>query len=106
MSVTTILRGFKAPLPILDAFLLANNINESEMLCSGIPPFYLRVDEVTTLLRNKVGSGDTKTRVFVPSRVSFDFASSAYIAYDWTVLSLCAAQAGPRGHRRHPAAGL
>ena len=65
MSVTTVLRGFKVPLPVLNAFLLANNINESEMLCAGIPPFYDEVDEVTTLLRNKVGSGDTKTRVFL-----------------------------------------
>ncbi|KAJ0124312.1 hypothetical protein J7T55_005650 [Diaporthe amygdali] len=86
MSITTILRGFKVPLPVLNAFLLANNINESKVLCLGIPPFYDRVDEVTTLLRNKVGNGDTKTRVFVPSRMGFDFASSAYIAYDWTVV--------------------
>lgn len=84
MSVTTVLRGFKVPLRVLDAFLLANSIDESEMLCAGIPPFYDKVDEVTTLLRNKVGGGDTKTRVFVPYRMSFDRASTAYIAYDWT----------------------
>ncbi|KAJ4405305.1 hypothetical protein N0V82_010339 [Gnomoniopsis sp. IMI 355080] len=88
MGMTTILRGFKVPLPILNAFLLANNINESEVLCRGIPPFYDydSVDNVTTLLRNKVGDGDTKTRIFVPSRMGFHFASSAYIAYDWTVV--------------------
>jgi len=86
MSVTTVLRGFRVPLPVLDAFLLANNIWESEALCAGIPPFYDQVDQVTTLLRNKVGGGVTKTRVFVPYRMSFDRASTAYIAYDWVVV--------------------
>ncbi|KAG8156920.1 hypothetical protein KVR01_013142 [Diaporthe batatas] len=88
MCMTTVLRGFKVPLPILDAFLLANNIYESESLCRGIPPFYEynSVDEVTTLLRNKVGNGDNKTRIFIPSRTGFDFASSAYIAFDWIVV--------------------
>jgi hypothetical protein len=66
MSTTTVLRGFKVPLPVLNAFLLANNIDESERLCSGTPPFYDKVDEVTTLLRNKVDSEDTKIRIFIP----------------------------------------
>ncbi|KAK2609875.1 hypothetical protein N8I77_003350 [Diaporthe amygdali] len=75
------------PLLVLDAFLLANNINESEVLCSGFPPFYDEdSDQVTTLLRNKVGSGDAKTRVFVPARMSYKRATSGYIAYDWTVV--------------------
>lgn len=86
MSVTAVLRGFKVPLPVLNAFLLANNIDESERLCEGVPPFYNKVDQVTTLLRTKVGGGDAKTRVFVPARMSFDSASSAYIAYDWIVV--------------------
>ena len=88
IGITTILRGFKVPLPILNAFLLANNINESEVLCRGIPPFYDydSVDKVTMLLRNKVGNGDTKTQIFVPSRMGFNFAPSAYIAYNWTVV--------------------
>lgn len=90
MSATTVLRSFKVPLSVLNAFLLANNINDSKMLCFGIPPFYdnLKVDRVTTLLRNKVGNGDTKTRVFVSSRTSMGYylASCAYIAYDWTMV--------------------
>lgn len=88
MSVTTVLRGFKVPLPVLNTFLLANNINESKMLCLGIPPFYDEVDRLTRLLRNKAGNGDTKTRVFVSSRTSMGYylASSAYIAYDWTMV--------------------
>lgn len=88
MSVTTVLRGFKVPLPVLNTFLLANNINESKMLCFGIPPFYNKADRVTTLLRNKVGNGDTKTRAFVSLRTSmgYDLASTAYIAYDWTMV--------------------
>ncbi|KAG8162746.1 hypothetical protein KVR01_007224 [Diaporthe batatas] len=84
MDVVTVLRGFKVPFPVLDAFLLANNINESELLCSGIPPFYDEDnDQVTTLLRNKVGSGDTKTRIFVAARMGYRNAVSCYIAYDW-----------------------
>jgi hypothetical protein len=86
MSTTTFLRGFKVPLPILNAFLLAHNINESELLCAGIPPRYNKPnDEVTTLLRNKLGNRDNKTRVFVPLRTSFSLANSAYIAYDWKI---------------------
>ncbi|POS70301.1 hypothetical protein DHEL01_v211305 [Diaporthe helianthi] len=86
MSTTTFLRGFKVPLPILNAFLLAHNINESELLCTGIPPRYNKPnDKVTTLLRNKLGNRDNKTRVFVPLRTSFSLANSAYIAYDWKI---------------------
>lgn len=81
---TIILRGFKVPFPILDAFLIAHNIHESEVLCTGFPPFYDNdSDTVSILLRNKVGSGDEKTRIFVPYRRSYDHASCGYVAYDW-----------------------
>lgn len=87
MPLITILRGFKVPLPVLDSFLLAHGIYETEDLCSGIPPSHTgEPDAVTTLLRNKVGNGDTKTRVFVPYKMSFDHASHAYIAYDWIMV--------------------
>lgn len=88
MSITTVLRGFKVLLPILNTFLLANNINKSRMLCLGILLFYDEVDRVTTLLRNNVGNRDTKTRVFISSRISVGYylASSAYIAYEWTMV--------------------
>lgn len=87
MFVVTVLRGFKVPLAVLDAFLLANDVYESECLCSGIPPFYDEDDDqVTTLLRKKVGSGDTKTRVFVPAREGYSQATSGYIAYDWKIV--------------------
>ncbi|KAH8777468.1 hypothetical protein F5883DRAFT_543526 [Diaporthe sp. PMI_573] len=56
------------------------------MICFGIPPLYNKDDQVTTLLRNKLGNGDDKTRIFVPSRIGFEFATSVYIAYDWTVV--------------------
>ncbi|ROW00395.1 hypothetical protein VMCG_07335 [Cytospora schulzeri] len=84
---TTILRGFKVPFPVLDAFLKAHDIHESEGLCAGFAPFYDQYpDTVTTLLRNKVGGGDKKTQVFVPYRKSYDFASCGYIAYDWIMV--------------------
>lgn len=83
MVVITLLRGFKVPVEILDAFLTANGIpEEHEMLGSGIPPFYdTDSDKVTTLLRQK--SQNNKTRVFMPYRQPFDRALTAYIAYDW-----------------------
>jgi hypothetical protein len=87
MTVVTVLHGFKVPLPVLDAFLLANNIYESECLCAGYPPFYDEEDdEVTTLLRNKVGSGDAKTRVFLPTLEGYKRPTCCYIAYDWTIV--------------------
>lgn len=80
MSVTTVLRGFKVLLPVLDAFLLANSIWETETLCAGIPPSYKEdPDSVSTLLRSKVGAGDTKTRVFIPYRMGLDAAECAYV---------------------------
>lgn len=87
MSTTIILRGFKVPFKVLDGFLLAHNIWETEGLCSGIAPFYNKdPDKTSTLLRNKVGNGDTKTRVFVPYKMSLDHASHGYVAYDWIMV--------------------
>lgn len=77
------LRGFKVPLHLLDAFLTANGIpEEHERLCTGVPPFYDEdSDRVTTLLRQK--AGDAKTRLFMPYKQDFSLSFTAYIAYDW-----------------------
>jgi hypothetical protein len=78
MSITTFIRGFKVSFPVLNAFLLAYNINKSELLCVGIPPRYNKPNnEVTTLLQNKLGNRDNKTRVFVPLQTSYSLTNSA-----------------------------
>lgn len=105
MSTTTFLRGFKVPLPVLNAFLLANKIDESMMICFGIPPLYNKEDQVTTLLRKKLSNEDTKTRIIVPSRNGFEHATSAYIAYNWTVV-LVQRRLGPEDFSDAPPPGF
>lgn len=89
MTLTTILRGFKVPLHVLDAFLIANGIrSETERLCAGFPPLYndhKGPDALTQLLRSKAGDAN-KTQLFIPYKMGFDLASHAYIAYDWIMI--------------------
>ncbi|KAK3933484.1 hypothetical protein QBC46DRAFT_434350 [Diplogelasinospora grovesii] len=83
MGITTILRGFKVPVSVLDLFLRANGVMETW----GSPPFYDRdLDEPSTLLRAKMGTGDTKTRLFIPYRMGQQRSTFAYIAYDWVMV--------------------
>lgn len=72
MILSTMLRGFKVPLKVLDAFLTDNGIpEEHEALCMGALPFFRDdSDKVTALLRYI--AGDTKTRLFVPFWESFN----------------------------------
>lgn len=92
MTLTTILRGFKVPLRVLDAFLVANGIDyETERLCAGFAPLSYNDDDqqspnaVAQLLRTKAGDAD-KTQLFMPYKMGFDLASHAYIAYDWIMV--------------------
>jgi hypothetical protein len=83
MGITTILRGFKVPVPVLDLFLRANGVMETW----GSPPFYDRdLDEPSKLLRAKMGTGNTKTRLFIPYRMGQQRSTFAYIAYDWVMV--------------------
>ncbi|KAL2156147.1 hypothetical protein VTH82DRAFT_892 [Thermothelomyces myriococcoides] len=75
--VTTILRGFKVPVAVLDRFLQANGIDETY----GWPPRYNTLDEPSKLLRTKLG--DAKTRLFIPHRLGHQLSTFAYVAYDW-----------------------
>ncbi|KAK4235184.1 hypothetical protein C8A03DRAFT_18030 [Achaetomium macrosporum] len=75
--VTTILRGFKVPVAVLDRFLQANGIDETY----GWPPHYKMLDEPSKLLRTKLG--DAKTRLFIPHRLGYYKSTFAYIACDW-----------------------
>lgn len=83
MAVTTVLRGFNFPLSVPDAFLLAHDVHESKTLCASHASVYEKdPDEVCTLLRGKVGSRDSRTRIFAPYRLIFDLAFCAYVACD------------------------
>lgn len=86
MVLITMLRRFKVPLKVLDAFLTDNGIpEEHEALCMGaLPSFRDDSEKITALLRYI--ARDTKTRLFVPFRVRFNYASNAYIAYDWILV--------------------
>ncbi len=75
--VTTILRGFKVPVAVIDRFLEANGIDETY----GWPPRYDTLDEPSKLLRTQLGG--TKTRLFIPHRLGHQLSAFAYVAYDW-----------------------
>ncbi|KAK3937051.1 hypothetical protein QBC46DRAFT_393736 [Diplogelasinospora grovesii] len=96
---TTILRGFKVSVAVLNAFLTANGLNETE----GRPQYYLHhpdKDEISALLYKKIvskaeaaaaggsGSGSTvsidknKFRVMMPSVPGMD-SFVAYVTYAW-----------------------
>ncbi|KAK3935030.1 hypothetical protein QBC46DRAFT_398448 [Diplogelasinospora grovesii] len=98
MGSTTILRGFKVSVAVLDAFLTANGLDESR----GTPPFYHEhpdKDPISALLYKKIVSnaagaaaaagGSTtssidknKFRVMMPSREGLP-SFVAYVTYAW-----------------------
>jgi hypothetical protein len=83
MGLTTILRGFKIPIVILDRFLEANSVEATY----GNPPFYARpeLDAGSKFLREKVDAiaGQTRTRIFIPEKQREIQSTYAYIAYAW-----------------------
>lgn len=87
VSLTAIIRGFRVPVAVLDRFLVANGLTESE----DYAPFYHGdLDDASKLLRAKVGgssssssSDNNKTRLFIPYRTSRHHSPFAYVAYDW-----------------------
>ncbi|KAH6839574.1 hypothetical protein B0I37DRAFT_386757 [Chaetomium sp. MPI-CAGE-AT-0009] len=85
MGVTTILRGFKIPIAILDRFLEANSV----VATYGYPPFYDQpeLDAGSIFLRAKVDAvaGQTKTRIFVPRKEGQIASTYAYVAYAWVM---------------------
>lgn len=73
-----IVRGLKVRVPVLDRFLAANGVDETY----GLAPFYgVDPDRRTKLLRCKIGGGDTRTRLFIPSKVGHDETNFAYVAW-------------------------
>ena len=90
MGSTTILRGFKVSVPVLDAFLAANNVDETY----GVPPFYKDhpdKDPISVLLYSKItasgGTTDkTKFRVMIPSVEGHNQSTVAYVTYTWATI--------------------
>jgi len=94
MGSTTILRGFKVSVAVLDAFLAANGVDET----NGTPPFYKHhpdEDPISVLLYTKItkagGTADkNKFRVMIPSREGYNPSNVAYVTYSWaTVYAHC-----------------
>ncbi|KAK4151837.1 hypothetical protein C8A00DRAFT_16798 [Chaetomidium leptoderma] len=91
MGLTTILRGFKIPVTLLDRFLETNGIKPT----FGYPPIYdclplpgsdhPPLDPESAFLRNRLG-GDTKTRIFVPNRQGVARSTHAYVAYAYVMV--------------------
>lgn len=78
-----IVRGLKVRVPVLDRFLDANGFDKTY----GLAPFYdVDPDKQSRLLRSKVGGGDTRTRIFVPSKLSHTETKFAYVAWAWEMV--------------------
>lgn len=84
VSVTAVVRGFKVSVAVLDRFLAANGVTETD----GYSPFYDRtLDDASKLLRAKVSGSDNKTRLFIPFQVNRHRSASAYVAYAWVFVN-------------------
>ncbi|KAI0433986.1 hypothetical protein F5Y09DRAFT_297439 [Xylaria sp. FL1042] len=79
MPTITLLRGFKVPVTVLDAFLRANNVDDTH----GMSPLPDDDKVISALLRNKMGTGAGNARVFIPHREAFSPATFAYVAFCW-----------------------
>lgn len=90
MGSTTILRGFKISVAVLDAFLAANGEYETY----GTPPFYQHhpdKDRISILLYSKISRTDADAdrnnfRVMIPSREGHDCSTVAYVTYAWVTI--------------------
>lgn len=90
MGSTTILRGFKISVAVLDAFLAANGEDETY----GTLPFYQHhpdKDRISMLLYGKIskidaGADRNKFRVMIPSREGHNHSTVAYVTYAWVTI--------------------
>lgn len=81
--VTAILRGLKVRVHVLDKFLAANGVDETY----AIAPFYHKdPDDQSRLLRSKIGTQNTRTRIFIPQRNDYNESNFAYVAYAWEMV--------------------
>lgn len=91
---TTLLRGFKVSVAVLDAFLAANGVDET----FGTPPFYKDhpdKDPISRLLVDKIAAATgaaaaavdkTRFRVLIPSAEGHNSSTVAYITHAWVTV--------------------
>lgn len=90
---TTLLRGFKVSVAVLDAFLAANGVDET----FGTPPFYKDHpdhDPISRLLADKVSAASattdavdkTRFRVLIPAAEGHSPSAVAYVAHAWATV--------------------
>lgn len=92
LGSTTLLRGFKVSIPLLDAFLAANCVPET----FGTPPFYRDHpdhDSISKLLCSKIAGfaeglavDKDRFRVLIPSRAPYNVSRVAYVTYAWATV--------------------
>jgi hypothetical protein len=71
MGSTTILRGFKVSVAVLDAFLAANGVDET----NGTPPLYKHhpdEDLISEITKAGGTANKNKFRVIIPSREGYN----------------------------------
>lgn len=92
LGSTTLLRGFKVSITLLDAFLAANCVPET----FGTPPFcrdHPHHDSISKLLYSRFralgGSRDAdpaRFRLVIPSRAPYNASRVAYVTYVWVTV--------------------
>lgn len=88
MVAVTLLRGLKVSVSTLDAFLVANRVDETY----GAPPFtedHPEKDAISALLHSKLGTEadpQRMTRVIIPQRRGMNRSTIAYVAYTWVMV--------------------
>lgn len=86
MGLTTLLRGFKVPVAVLDRFLETNHV---EPTYGNTPSYHHReLDAGSKFLRTKLDAtaGDNKPRIFIPQIEAQQRSAYAYIAYAWVMI--------------------
>lgn len=91
---TSILRGFKVSVAVLDAFLAANGVDET----FGYPPFYSEhpdKDPISVLLSSKIaaaagaeaaGVDKSRFRVLIPQCEGLNHSTVAYVTQAWATV--------------------
>ncbi|KAK4243303.1 hypothetical protein C7999DRAFT_36376 [Corynascus novoguineensis] len=93
MGLTTILRGFKIPVVLLDRHLENNRIKPT----FGHAPIYdapawpgeattPRIDEGSAYLRTRLGPDGADRRIFLPQRQGAGKSSHAYVAFAYIMV--------------------
>lgn len=91
LGSTTLLRGFKVSISVLDAFLAANCVPET----FGTPPFHRDHpdnDSISKLLYSRIteitgtSADQNLFRVVIPSRAPYNASRVAYVTYAWATV--------------------